>query len=230
MPSRAVRAQQRRVRPRRGPARRHVRRPRKLGDEVTGNGLAKARIGKPMPRQKAAQLLDELLDRAATVNADHDSLFSVERIELFGSFADPDRQEVGDVDQESSSTDALTATSSCVARPPRQPRLRRRGVASTTLLTGSASSSSSSSATCAVDYGGSTSNSMLSGTRRRGGRCASGLHPSARDWPRRAGTFGLTTGDLRNRAPNAPAGSLRCHERITGAGDWPASAGPGRCR
>lgn len=51
-----------------------------------------------MSRQKAAQLLDELLARAATVNAAHDSLFSVERIELFGSFADPDRQEVGDVD------------------------------------------------------------------------------------------------------------------------------------
>jgi predicted nucleotidyltransferase len=68
------------------------------GTTITGNGLAKARIGKPMPRQKAAQLLDELLDRAATVNADDASLFSVERLELFGSFADPDRQEVGDVD------------------------------------------------------------------------------------------------------------------------------------
>lgn len=68
------------------------------GTTVMGNALAKARIGKPMPRQKAAKLLDELLDRAATVNADHDSLFTVERIELFGSFADPDRQEVGDVD------------------------------------------------------------------------------------------------------------------------------------
>ncbi len=68
------------------------------GTTITGNGLAKARIGKPMPRQKAAQLLDELLDRAATVNAGDDSLFSVERIELFGSFANPDRQEVGDVD------------------------------------------------------------------------------------------------------------------------------------
>jgi hypothetical protein len=32
------------------------------------------------------------------INADDYSLFSVERIELFGSFADPDRQEVGDVD------------------------------------------------------------------------------------------------------------------------------------
>lgn len=68
------------------------------GTTIAGNGLAKARIGKPMPRQKAAQLLDELLGRAATVNADDDSLFSVEWIEVFGSFADPDRQHVGDVD------------------------------------------------------------------------------------------------------------------------------------
>lgn len=68
------------------------------GTTVTGNALSKARIGRPMSREKAAQLLDGLIVRAAAVNADHDSLFTVERIELFGSFADPGRREVGDVD------------------------------------------------------------------------------------------------------------------------------------
>ncbi len=68
------------------------------GTTVAGNALSKARIGRPMSRQKAAELLDGLIARAAAVNTDGDSLFTVERIELFGSFTDPGRQEVGDVD------------------------------------------------------------------------------------------------------------------------------------
>lgn len=65
---------------------------------VKGIALAKARIGRPMPRQKARELLEGLIARAVAVNADGRSLFTIERVEVFGSFADPERDEVGDVD------------------------------------------------------------------------------------------------------------------------------------
>lgn len=65
---------------------------------IAGNALAKARLGTPMSRQKAQALLDGLISRAATVNEDSASAFTVERIEVFGSFTEPSRSEVGDVD------------------------------------------------------------------------------------------------------------------------------------
>lgn len=68
------------------------------GTTLAGNALSKARIGKPMHRSKAEKLLEGLLDRVEAVNADPDGLFSVEKVEIFGSFADPTREMVGDVD------------------------------------------------------------------------------------------------------------------------------------
>lgn len=68
------------------------------GTTVAGNALAKARIGKPMSRQKAVKIVDDFIDRVKTINSDPDSLFAVHRVELFGSYANPDRHEVGDVD------------------------------------------------------------------------------------------------------------------------------------
>lgn len=68
------------------------------GTTLAGNALSKARIGKPMHRSKAQQLLEGLLDRVEAVNADPDGLFAVEKVEIFGSFADPTREMVGDVD------------------------------------------------------------------------------------------------------------------------------------
>ncbi len=65
---------------------------------IAGNALAKARIGKPMPRERAQRHLDELLTRVDAVNADADGLYWVDVVELFGSLAEPDRVEVGDVD------------------------------------------------------------------------------------------------------------------------------------
>lgn len=68
------------------------------GTTIAGNALAKARIGKPIPRPKAQVLLDGLVDRAKAINADPASPFLVTRIAVFGSFVDETRSEVGDVD------------------------------------------------------------------------------------------------------------------------------------
>lgn len=68
------------------------------GTTILGNALAKARIGNPMPRSKARVLCDEFLGRVAAVNADPESAFLVDRVGVFGSFADPSIDEVGDVD------------------------------------------------------------------------------------------------------------------------------------
>jgi hypothetical protein len=65
---------------------------------VAGNALAKARIGKRMPRERAERYLREFLERVEEVNADPDELWWVEHVELFGSLADPTSDEVGDVD------------------------------------------------------------------------------------------------------------------------------------
>lgn len=65
---------------------------------VAGNALAKARIGKPIPRAKAQALLDGLIARAVALNADDTSAFVVEEIFVFGSFAEGVRDQVGDVD------------------------------------------------------------------------------------------------------------------------------------
>lgn len=65
---------------------------------VRGNALGKARMGKAMTRSKAARLLDAFLARVREANADADELFWVEKVELYGSYADPERATVGDVD------------------------------------------------------------------------------------------------------------------------------------
>lgn len=65
---------------------------------VRGNALAKARVGKPMPRAKAEGLLQAFLDRVRDANADPDELFWVDVVHLYGSLADPGRPTVGDVD------------------------------------------------------------------------------------------------------------------------------------
>jgi predicted nucleotidyltransferase len=51
-----------------------------------------------MPRRQAQALLDDLISRAIAVNEDPGGAFFVNRISVFGSFADPSRGEVGDVD------------------------------------------------------------------------------------------------------------------------------------
>jgi hypothetical protein len=65
---------------------------------IKGNALAKARIGRPMTREKAQHLRDGLLRRVVEVNEDEARLFWINRVGLFGSFANPAIPEVGDVD------------------------------------------------------------------------------------------------------------------------------------
>lgn len=68
------------------------------GTTIAGNALGKARIGKPMTRPQAQRLLDQLIERVIAVNADAASVLSVVAVDVFGSFADPERDQVGDVD------------------------------------------------------------------------------------------------------------------------------------
>ncbi|MEO6627477.1 MAG: hypothetical protein ABIP03_02800 [Aquihabitans sp.] len=65
---------------------------------VKGTQLSKARIGKPIPRAKAEQILAELIGRAVGINNDTEEVYWIDTIELFGSLADPSRATVGDVD------------------------------------------------------------------------------------------------------------------------------------
>jgi hypothetical protein len=65
---------------------------------ITGNVLGKARIGKPMTRATATKLLSELLGRVEDAISNFDCPYVIERVELFGSFADPARDQVGHVD------------------------------------------------------------------------------------------------------------------------------------
>lgn len=65
---------------------------------LKGRALAKARLGKPVRRSKAEDVFRAFLGRVEDANNDADELFWVESVELFGSFADPGRHTVGDVD------------------------------------------------------------------------------------------------------------------------------------
>ena len=65
---------------------------------LKGRALAKARLGRPVSRSKAEAVFRAFLGRVEDANSDPDELFWVESVELFGSFADPGRHAVGDVD------------------------------------------------------------------------------------------------------------------------------------
>ena len=65
---------------------------------IAGNALAKARLGKPIARRKASELLDELLARAREVNDDAAWLHWVNEVILYGSFATEGDHPVGDLD------------------------------------------------------------------------------------------------------------------------------------
>lgn len=65
---------------------------------ISGVALAKARVGVPMSRQNAQELLDGVLSRADEVNASDDWLHWVVEILLYGSFAADADGPVGDID------------------------------------------------------------------------------------------------------------------------------------
>lgn len=64
---------------------------------VEGNAVAKARIGRPISRVKADQLIAQLLQRVVEYNADEDRFFDIVWMEVFGSYQ-RGAQQVGDVD------------------------------------------------------------------------------------------------------------------------------------
>lgn len=64
---------------------------------VKGQSLVMASL-RGTPRAAAERQLSELIERAEEINADDRYAYSVQRLVLFGSLLDPDRQEVGDVD------------------------------------------------------------------------------------------------------------------------------------
>jgi hypothetical protein len=65
---------------------------------ISGNALAKARIGKPMSRADAQTLCDDVVARAREVNASDDWLHWVIELSLYGSFSAPGDGPVGDID------------------------------------------------------------------------------------------------------------------------------------
>jgi hypothetical protein len=65
---------------------------------VRGGALANASFLKPMTREKAQSLLDGVLERANTYNADPAKPIWVERIAVFGSVLDHDAVDFGDLD------------------------------------------------------------------------------------------------------------------------------------
>src|SRR5680860_194740 len=65
---------------------------------VRGGALANASFLKPMTREKAQWLLDGVLERATTYNADPAKPIWLARIAVFGSFLDVDAVDFGDLD------------------------------------------------------------------------------------------------------------------------------------
>ena len=65
---------------------------------VRGNALAQASFGKPISRATAERHLAQVIERAATYNADPGYLLTVKQISVFGSYLDPDMDRLGDLD------------------------------------------------------------------------------------------------------------------------------------
>ncbi len=65
---------------------------------VRGNALAQASFGKPISRATAERHLTQVVERAATYNADARHLLSVKEISVFGSYLDPEMDRLGDLD------------------------------------------------------------------------------------------------------------------------------------
>ncbi|WJL97053.1 hypothetical protein QSU92_07780 [Microbacterium sp. ET2] len=67
---------------------------------LKGNALSMASFGKPIKRATAERLLSGVIERAKTYNADPQRIRFIERLRVFGSYLDPDVQELGDIDLE----------------------------------------------------------------------------------------------------------------------------------
>ncbi len=63
-----------------------------------GNALSQASFGRPIARATAQRHLDEVIERARVFNADVTHVAFVAELVVFGSFLDPDVDELGDLD------------------------------------------------------------------------------------------------------------------------------------
>ena len=60
-----------------------------LEPSLKGSALAQATAAKPLTRVKASRLVDEVLDRAETINRDSRYAYRVDKLVIFGSYLDP---------------------------------------------------------------------------------------------------------------------------------------------
>jgi predicted nucleotidyltransferase len=67
---------------------------------IQGNSLAMASFGKPISRKTANRLVAELLQRARAYNMDPSKPMFVDKLRVFGSYLDPEKDPIGDVDVE----------------------------------------------------------------------------------------------------------------------------------
>lgn len=65
---------------------------------VRGNALAQASFGKPISRATAERHLVQVIERAASYNANPSYLLTVKEITVFGSYLDPETDRLGDLD------------------------------------------------------------------------------------------------------------------------------------
>jgi hypothetical protein len=63
-----------------------------------GDQYLRTRVGRRYPRAKAQALLDQILARVILINANPTMPFRIVTVVVFGSFADPERTDVGDLD------------------------------------------------------------------------------------------------------------------------------------
>ena len=68
-----------------------------LEPSLKGSALAQATAAKPLTRVTASRLVDEVLDRVATINRDSRYAYRVDKLVIFGSYLDP-RARPNDVD------------------------------------------------------------------------------------------------------------------------------------
>lgn len=80
---------------------------------IAGNALAKARIGKPMPRAKASELLDSVIRRTDEVNSSDDWLHWVTEVQLYGAWRSTETHRLVTSTSRFGSATATRATSTC---------------------------------------------------------------------------------------------------------------------
>src|SRR5690606_11197075 len=64
----------------------------------SGRRLALAKFGKPLKRELADKLYGQFMTRVAELNADSHSPLFASKVAVYGSYLDPTKDEIGDID------------------------------------------------------------------------------------------------------------------------------------